>query len=139
MSYSKEDLHHIYSRTSGYCHLCGKKLAFKNYGQGGARGAWEVEHSNARANGGTNRKNNLYAACIACNRSKGTSTTRSVRAKNGKTRAPLSYENRKVAKAENAFIGGVLGATVGYVFGPFGAMFGSAIGAHIGYRKNPDK
>lgn len=139
MSFSGEELSDIYDRTSGYCHLCGKKLAFKNYSKGGTRGAWEVEHSNAKANGGTNRKNNLYAACISCNRSKGANTTRSVRAKNGRTRAPLSCQKRKVAKAENAFAGGVLGSTVGSVFGPLGMVLGGVIGARFGYRKNSDE
>jgi len=75
MAFSSEQLNQIYNRTSGYCHICHKKLAFKNYGVFGARGAWEVEHSNPQAKGGTNRLNNLYPACITCNRSKGASRT----------------------------------------------------------------
>jgi 5-methylcytosine-specific restriction endonuclease McrA len=39
----------------------------------GERGVWEVEHSVARAKCGSNHGNNLYAACITCNRSKGVS------------------------------------------------------------------
>lgn len=39
----QEGLNAIYDRTSGYCHLCGKKLAFTNYARFGERGAWEIE------------------------------------------------------------------------------------------------
>ena len=139
MAFTTEQLNKIYDRTSGYCHICHKKLAFKNYGALGARGAWEVEHSNPRAQGGTNRLNNLYPACIKCNRSKGASSTRSVRAKNGKSRAPLSIAKRKTAKAQNAVVGSAAGAAVGAILGPIGAIAGALIGARIGHKKNPDK
>src|SRR6266704_6497870 len=108
MLYSNADLRTIYNRTSGKCHLCGKQLALTNYGQFGERGAWEVEHSNARARGGTDRLNNLYAACISCNRSKGTVTTRAARAREGRRRAPLSREKRAEARSENAVLRGLL-------------------------------
>jgi 5-methylcytosine-specific restriction endonuclease McrA len=72
MRYSSDDLNAIYDRTSGYCHICKRKVAFCNYGALGRRGAWEVEHSHARAKGGSDRLGNLYAACIKCNREKGT-------------------------------------------------------------------
>lgn len=39
MAFTSDDLNAIYDRTSGYCHLCGKKLAFTNHGAVGARGA----------------------------------------------------------------------------------------------------
>ena len=79
MVFTDDQLDAIYDRTSGYCHICRKKLAFKNYGKLGQRGAWEVEHSRAQAKGGTDRLNNLYPACITCNRRKGTRTTRTLR------------------------------------------------------------
>lgn len=139
MAFSYEQLNQIYDRTSGYCHICHKKLAFKNYGILGARGAWEVEHSNPRAKGGTNRLNNLFPACISCNRSKGASSTTSARAKNGKSRAPLSTEKRKSAKAENAIAGSVAGAALGSLAGPVGVLVGAVVGAHIGHKMNPDK
>ncbi len=140
MAFNEEELNRIYERTSGYCHICHKKLAFKNYGKVGARAAWEVEHSNPQAKGGSNRLNNLYPACISCNRSKGTSSTASARAKNGKTRAPLSPEKRKDAKAGNAIAGGALGAMVGGAMaGPVGAFLGACVGATFGHKKNPDK
>ena len=55
------DLNAIYDRTSGYCHICHRKLAFYNYGIVDAKGAWEVEHSRPRALGGTHDGNNKYA------------------------------------------------------------------------------
>src|SRR6185295_775084 len=106
MRLSDEDLRAIYDRTTGKCHLCGKQLSVTNYGRFGEKGSWEVEHSNARARGGTDRLNNLYAACISCNRSKGAVTTRAARAREGRTHAPLSREKRKMARRENAFLGG---------------------------------
>jgi 5-methylcytosine-specific restriction endonuclease McrA len=70
MSYDVEILRRIYDRTEGHCHICGKKLSFANYAISSGRGAWEVEHSVAKATGGTNHLNNLFPACITCNRSK---------------------------------------------------------------------
>lgn len=139
MAFTPEKLNDVYDRTSGYCHICHKKLAFKNYGLFGSHGAWEVEHSNPIAKGGTNGRNNLYPACIRCNRSKGTSSTRSARAKNGKARAPLSVERRKEVKIQNTLLGSVAGAAVGSIFGRSGTLFGALVGARLGNRSNPDR
>lgn len=139
MAYSTDELEVIYDRTSGYCHLCRKKLAFTNYGVLGARGAWEVEHSVARANGGTDRLNNLYAACIPCNREKRDGSTRAARARNGHTRAPLSREKRAQVRTRNTVAGGAAGAAVGgMLFGPVGALIGGGIGATIGNKTRPE-
>jgi len=139
MSRSEQELRKIYDRTSGYCHICHKKLAFKNYALHGERAAWEIEHSNPRAKGGTDGRNNLYAACIRCNRSKGANSTRAARSRHGKVRAPLSAKKRKTAKLVNAIAYGAAGAGAGSVFGPPGAVVGAIIGAHTGHKKNPDK
>jgi 5-methylcytosine-specific restriction endonuclease McrA len=139
MSFTESERKEIYDRTSGYCHICHKKVAFTNYGVVGARGAWEVEHSNPRAEGGTDRLNNLYPACIPCNRSKGTQSTRTVRARNGKTRAPLSRENREKAKTINAVLYGLGAAGLTYIlYAPAWPIAGVA-GLYLGYRRNPDK
>ena len=126
-------------RSSGYCHICHKKLAFNNYGAHGARAAWEVEHSKPHARGGKDRLNNLYGACISCNRGKGSGSTRTARTKHGKARAPLSASKRKQAKTENTILGGIIGGVVGIDFGPAGVAIGAAVGAHVGHKKNPDK
>lgn len=139
MRFTDEELRFIYDRTSGKCHLCHSRRAYCNYGRVGARGAWEVEHSNAQANGGTHRLNNLYAACVPCNRSKGARTTRSVRAANGNSRAPLSTRARQGAKGWNALGGGALGALAGARFGPLGIVAGAAIGALLAYEEDPDR
>jgi 5-methylcytosine-specific restriction endonuclease McrA len=133
------ELNLIYDRTSGCCHLCHRKLAFSNYAVRGAKGAWEVEHSCARANGGTDRLCNVYAACIACNRSKGTRNTRTVRGWNGTTRAPLSVTKRREAKRLRAVAGATLGLAAGSAFGPLGALAGALVGAALGERGNPDR
>jgi len=133
MAYTDEMLSAIYDRTSGYCHICGKKLAFTNYAKPGKRGAWEVEHSVARANGGTERLNNLYAACITCNREKRDGSTRAARGRNGRTRAPLSRSKRAEQRATNTAVGAGLGALVGGIlFGPPGALIGAGVGAAAG-------
>ena len=128
----------IYDRTRGYCHLCNKKLAFKNYGKSGGKAAWEIDHSNPKANGGSDRLNNLYAACISCNRSKQHSSTRTARAQNGRTRAPLSAEKRKRAVRENTLAGGIAGLLGGALLGPGGAVVGASIGAVLGNCIDPE-
>jgi 5-methylcytosine-specific restriction endonuclease McrA len=137
--YSDYELGLIFDRTSGLCHVCQKKLAFSNHGIFGARAAWEVEHSVPVARGGTNHLNNLYAACIPCNREKSTVGSRAARAWHGNRRAPLSRERRSAAKRSTAVAGalllGFLGASLA---GPFGALAGGVIGAAIGHDQNPD-
>lgn len=139
MLWTDDDLDAIYDRTSGKCHLCHKKLARVNYADFGARGAWEVEHSVPKARGGTDHLNNLFPACIPCNRSKSARSTRSSRAANGRSRAPLNRRARSAAKAENALVGAGLGAFVGSAFGPLGTLVGGALGAHLGHKENPDR
>ncbi len=139
MSFTESELRKVYDRTSGYCHICHKKVAFTNYGVAGARSAWEVEHSNPQAEGGTDRLNNLYPACIACNRSKGTQDTRTVRARNGKTRAPLSRKDREKAKTINAILYGLGAGCLTYMLCPPAALIAGLAGVYVGYRRNPDK
>lgn len=83
MKKSPEELREIFDATDGQCNLCGKALRFENYGLIGVNGAWEIDHSVARAKGGTDHGNNLRAACPTCNRSKGAKTTKDAREKNG--------------------------------------------------------
>src|SRR5882762_4329160 len=117
MGWSKAELRRVYDRTRGYCHLCHKKMCFTNYGQFGERGAWEVEHSIARANGGTDHGNNLFGAHVSCNRAKCDGSTRAARAANGHSRAPLCKEAREEKQTENALVGAGAGALVGLMFG----------------------
>lgn len=134
MGHSNERLNAIYDRTDGRCHICCKKLAFKNYGSlEGLRGAWEVEHSNPKSKGGTDRLSNLYPACISCNRSKGANSTRSARTKNGRTAAPLSAAKIRERRSSNAAAGGLLGGLAGLFGGPIGVILGAGIGAAIGH------
>jgi 5-methylcytosine-specific restriction endonuclease McrA len=137
--FPEDRLKSIYDKTTGYCHICGKKLAFSNYGSIGSRCAWEVEHSIPRAKGGTDHLNNLFAACITCNRKKGAKSTATARRQNGKTRDPLNVAARKIAKQKQALIGGIAGTALGgLICGPPGAVFGALAGAHAGKKKTPD-
>lgn len=138
MTYDKKTLRRMYDRTSGYCHLCGKKLAFTNYGRFGAKSAWSVDHSVALARGGADDLRNMRPACMSCNSSKGVVSSRTARGWNGRTRAPLSREVRARVKRSNAFGGGLLGGIVGAVGGPVGIAAGIAVGATIGYNLDPD-
>ena len=133
MSFSDGARWRIYDRTSGYCHICGRKVFFQNYGIVGARGAWEVEHSIPWALGGTDHLNNLYAACISCNRAKGTSSTRTVRAWNGRSRAPLSRQQRKAIRNRNGWAGVAVGLAIGARVSPSAAIVCAIIGGLIGY------
>lgn len=140
MAFEAESLDRIFSRTSGYCHICHKKLCRKNYGKHGARGAWEVEHSVPQSKGGTDRFSNLYAAHIRCNRQKSDYSTRTARAWNGRTRAPLSQERRDNATRENTFWGAIAVGFAGLCLGgPVLGLAGLFAGGHLGRSLNPDK
>lgn len=135
MSFTKNKLTNIYNRTDGYCHICRKKLARKNYGTVNARGAWEVEHSIPHAKGGLDHLNNLYPACVSCNRSKGASSSRSSRRKHGYKAAPLP----KAAKKLNSWYGGLSGALLGgALLGPFGIVAGALLGVAVGGSVQPN-
>jgi len=132
-SRDEERLREIFDRTDGRCHICWGCLAFSNYGQLGDRGAWEIEHSNPRSKGGSDRLSNLYAAHISCNREKGAAQTRTARARNGRTRAPLSKNKLEQKRRENAWGFAGLGAISGAALaGPVGFILGGVAGALIG-------
>jgi 5-methylcytosine-specific restriction endonuclease McrA len=137
MKYEDKDLQRIFLRTEGSCHICRKKLCFSNHGNLGRRGAWEIEHSMPVSKGGTDHLNNLYAACIRCNRSKGNATTRMARAEHGYRKAPLSKEQR----ARNTWAGGAIGAlTMIFVPPPVRllvAVIGAVTGAWVGHSVDP--
>lgn len=132
MAFDDGTLRKIYDRTNGKCHLCRKKLSFINYGRAGAKGAWEVEHSIARAKRGTDHLNNLLPACISCNRSKGTYTTRTARSWSGHTKAPMSKERKERIKRNNAVGAAAVGSLIGMAYSPVAALCGAGIGALIG-------
>jgi 5-methylcytosine-specific restriction endonuclease McrA len=138
MLYDDQTLRKIYDRTNGKCHLCHKKLSFTNHGQGGAKGAWEVEHSVPRANGGTDHLNNLFPACIACNRSKGTYTARTARSWSGHSKAPMSRERKDRARRKNTLTGAALGTILGLMINPGVALIGLGLGALVGHSSNPE-
>lgn len=138
MAYTDHQLTRVFERTDGNCHICWRKLCFCNYGRFGTRGAWEVEHSNARCNGGTDHGNNLYAAHITCNREKGSVTTRTARSWNGRTRAPLSKKRKDEIRSNNCFGGSAIGALAGAALaGPAGFVLGAILGAIAGNEITP--
>ena len=132
-------LERIFDRTDGRCHICWGRLAFSNYGRFSERGAWEIEHSSPRCKGGSDRLCNLYPAHISCNREKGRMHTRTARAWNDQTRAPLSREKRAERREENTWAGASIGAISGAaVGGPLGFVIGGIAGALIGNEIEPE-
>lgn len=139
MRYDVETLRRIYHRTDGHCHICGKKLSFVNYAIPGGRGAWEVEHSVAKAVGGTDHLNNLFPACITCNRAKGIKTSRVARVQHGRKRAPMSRDMKKNIRGSNVLAGIGFGAIVGGVLGgPPGVFVGGALGGLLSSNSDPE-
>lgn len=138
MAYDNDTLNRIYDRTDGYCHLCCKKLSFINYACYGAKGAWEVEHSIPGSRGGTNHLNNLYPACISCNRNKAVQSSRAARVQYGRRRAPYSRTRKEQIRRSNVVTGGVIGGFLGSIGGPWGSVAGAAIGAEIGRNIDPN-
>jgi 5-methylcytosine-specific restriction endonuclease McrA len=138
MSFTEEKIDRIYQKTEGRCHICRKQLCFSNYGATGKRGAWEVEHSKPKSKGGSDHLNNLYAACISCNRKKGNSSTATARAANGYRRAPLSEAKR----GKNAVAGGAIGALSFLLVPPHlrlaAAVVGGIVGAAVGNSYEPE-
>jgi 5-methylcytosine-specific restriction endonuclease McrA len=136
----KEKLRKIYRKTDGYCHICHRKLSYSNYGILSAKGAWQIEHSIAKANGGSDHLNNLYPACITCNIKKGLKRTKTARALYGNARAPYSKTKKEAIRSDNtaggALVGGGLGFAVG---GPVGGVIGSIVGGIIGNSNSPNK
>ena len=131
--YTDERLSRIYDKTSGKCHICHRKLSWSNYGVHGARGAWHVDHSKARARGGSDHGNNLYPACISCNLEKSTATTRTARGWHGHTSAPLLRDRAQAKRSNNMWGSAAVGAGIGLrVAGPAGALVGGLLGAVLG-------
>lgn len=129
----------IYSKTDGCCHLCHRKLSFTNYGIRGAKGGWHIEHSKAKANGGSDHLNNLFPACIDCNIEKGTNYTRTIRSRNGQTRAPYNQQKKQKIKDENTIIGMIGGGLLGSLLGPGGVVVCSILGGIFGEDLSPKR
>ena len=137
---SNQELIDIFDGTSGKCHLCHKRLAWKNYGVPNARGAWHVDHSRPRQRGGSDYRRNLKPACIKCNCSKRDGSTRTYRSRHGKTRAPLSREHRRHAQFWNGVGFGGLGWLAGRaLFGPGPAILAGLLGLALGSSADPDE
>ncbi|MGH8222270.1 MAG: HNH endonuclease [Woeseiaceae bacterium] len=129
----------IFKKTNGRCHLCGRRIALKNYGEQDARGAWEVDHSVPRAEGGSDNLNNLVPAHIECNRSKQDTSSRSARRRHGRTRAPMSADAQARARLKQAAGGAIAGALMGArLGGPVGLWIGLIGGGIAAYALDPE-
>ncbi len=138
MAYDTETLKSIFDKTDGKCHICHKRICFKNYGLNGTRGAWHVDHSVPRAKGGSEHMNNYLPAHIACNLAKGTLSSRAVRQQHGVTRAPLSPARKRQVRSRNAAIGAGIGTLLFAGTGPLGWLLGTAASALVGHSLNPE-
>jgi len=124
----------VFGKSNRLCHLCGQPTAYANYGNHGARGAWEIDHSIPVAKGGTDHLNNLYAAHTSCNRAKQARSSASVRRENGLSGPPRSEAATQRLKEGDAWTGALAGGLVGARFGGFpGMLLGAAIGALCTY------
>jgi 5-methylcytosine-specific restriction endonuclease McrA len=139
MAYNDDVLRLIYRKTDGRCHLCRRAVRYALYGAYEKRAGWEVDHSNPRAKGGTDRRNNLLPACCTCNRTKRASSTRGTRKRNGFTRRPKSSREKRATRNKNAVIGVGLGALAGAALGgPIGLLIGAIAGGGIGHDIDPE-
>jgi hypothetical protein len=136
--FSAEVLEHVFDRTDGRCHICYRRVAWKNYGILGARGAWEVDHSVPRAYGGTDRLTNLLPAHIRCNRSKQAGSSRSARGQHGRRRAPYSASGRQAVRVRNGALGAGLGWLAAAILLPQARVAAAIIGALGGASIDPD-
>jgi len=57
----------VFNKTNGLCRHCRTELVLENYGSRHDEGGWEVDHSNPKANGGTDLSRNLFPLCWQCN------------------------------------------------------------------------
>jgi 5-methylcytosine-specific restriction endonuclease McrA len=131
-------LRKIYDKTDGRCHICYRKLSFKNHGIHGARGSWHVDHSRARSRGGSDHGNDLFPACIDCNLDKGTLTSCTARMHAGTTRAPYSKKKKIKIRENNMLTGVISGGIIGAgVAGPPGFVVGAILGGMIGDEVSP--
>jgi len=139
MAYDLIILRKIYNKTSGYCHICHKKLSFTKYGATGGKGCWEVEHSNAKIKGNQIHFNNLFPTCVQCIRDKSISKSKTARALHGEITAPITITGRIRARRQKANKGAIIGGAAGLLLGQLGVLVGATIGSSIVHKKNLDK
>ncbi|RZO54167.1 MAG: HNH endonuclease [Sandaracinaceae bacterium] len=140
MAFTNEEIDIVWEKTNRRCHICRKTVARRNHGTIGRRGSWEIDHSNPKAKGGSDRLSNLLPACVPCNRSKREGSTRAARAQHGHSRRPLSAAEIEKAQLRNAGIGGAGGLVFGAALGgPVGAAVGGIAGLALGSLKKVDE
>ena len=125
----KERLQRILDKTNSRCHLCREKLSLDNYAKPPEQGGWEIEHSRPQSKGGSDHMNNLYAACVPCNRQKGNRSNQRIRRKHGFTKAPQSQKRARKTAFGKAGAFAVGGAALGKkIAGNKGALAGGVVG-----------
>jgi hypothetical protein len=135
--FSEAERKRILQKTDGRCHLCHKTLYLSNYGKSGAKGAWEIDHSRAISLSGSDRLQNLYPACISCNRSKQARSNKAFRATVGYSRSPYSPAEKERIRKGSSIIGAVSGAALAAMcaLSPAGVCLallgGYKLGGHI--------
>ncbi len=145
MNVTETLLNDVYDRTDGDCHLCGKRLAFRNYGTRnldmvGARGHWEPDHVKPSSRGGSDRLPNLLPACISCNRSRQDRPYLPIRKRNGAPSRVMSRRGKEAVQVLSAMSGLAGGASVGYLLaGSRGALLGALGGAALGATIDPKR
>lgn len=68
LSMNHSDKKLVWEKTNGYCHFCGEKVIFENYGKNKfIPGNWNIDHIFPRAMGGYNDTANYLPTCGECN------------------------------------------------------------------------
>lgn len=138
MPYDERTLDVIYAKTGGDCHCCGQPLKRDQYGQLNASSGWEVDHSKPRKQGGSDHLNNLFPACIPCNRANGARHGRKRRRDRGNRLRPLSQTEKWLRKTGGKTAAATACGLIGLVAGPAGLLIGAMAGAAFADPTPPD-
>ena len=71
-----------------------------------------MDHLIPRARGGSNHGNNIRVACVPCNFEKGTLSARTIRARYGYSRSPLSLREVRTKRLKKTAIAGIIGGVL---------------------------
>ena len=130
MSWTEDQIIMTHIRSGGKCHICRKSHSVARHGT-----TWHMDHLRARARGGSDHGNNLRVACVPCNLEKGTLPARTIRARYGYKRSPLTEKEVRTKRLKNAAVIGLVGGVFSGILAKSWkvGLAGGLIGGTIGY------